>query len=412
MAREVVVARPRRSVGQRFTAVNRRTLFILLGIVILGASIVVASVLYWANVGIVQSTGSGTESVAYALLTDSGLDEPTHTSEVIAFNEVSGDIIARLPVGDGPNLATDPSGETLYLLHTLRYSDTNATDRLAKVDTRTWQETASVQVTSRVQYPLNGPSALALSPDGRRLVVYSTDVKGTYWLETFDATTLERLQDVSLPRGCGGTPVVTTRTEVVVLCGVTKEGNDAEGMIDTPLALHFVDLGASRVVASVSLPDAGFFVAGKPVSVLVSNDQETIYVVFNDLEMLEVDSVSHQVRRSITVESQSQMAYVADLTSNGELLVGLTSDYRSWQNMTLLRLKLPEPGMAPLSPRLIESLSIQQYPGFASGLDEEIYQWNRSSNLLRKRDLRDGTVWDIDLGGHNRTIAGIVRTGR
>lgn len=385
----------------------------VLVVAVLGVAFVTVWGGLWARVAgaVVDSESSSSNApIAYALIVEHGLGERTYTSEVVAFDETSGKVIARLQSGDEPNVLPDPSGEKIYLLQTkwdtLNWPRTG-TEVLSVIDTETWQEIDSTTVTKRVQYTLAGPPVLVRSPDGTRLVVYSTNQLGDYWLEIYDAVTLERLsgeEGIVLPRGCGGTPIVTTRAEVVLLCGTTREGNDSEGIIPATLALHFIEVNSAQVTASVPLPDSGLYVKGKPVGIEVTDDGSTIYVVFNDLLIIEIDAATHRVTREVTTwRSDEPTVFGVEMSNDGHLLVGVASDLTTWENLSLHRFELP-------SLELLDPISVQQHPRFAAGPDGDLYQWERGTTDLRRLDLDDGSVMDISLGGDKTLIADIVRS--
>lgn len=353
---------------------------------------------------------------AYALLVDENVSDSEYTSEIVAFDEATGEVVARLAAGDEPNLVPDPSGDHIYLLETYYTGDGCASGcevttgdvehKLSIIDTQTWETTVSTTVAGRVQYTLAGPPVLVLSPDGKQLAIYSTDQVGEYWIETYDATTLERLlepEEITLPRGCGGTPIAATRTGFALICGGTKQGNDEEGVIDVPLALQFVDLTTRRVTASTRLRDPGLYVKGKPVGLEVSSDRSTIYVVLNDLMITEIDAVSHQVTSEFTAWQTDQPTVFGATLNGDELLIGVRSSYKTWEDMRLLRFALP--ALEPL-----ETLSVQEHPRFAPGPDGDLYLWERGSTTLSRLDLSDGSVTMFELGGDKTLIADIVRT--
>ncbi len=398
----------------------------VLGIAVLLATTfaVAATSSRWSTIGPLGSHGSDTDDhhVAYALLVDDTLAPKTYTSEVVAFDEVTGAIVHRLDAGQDPNVILNASGAKLYLLETIwdaSVTPMRGTERLSLIDTATWGEIASTSkdvnpalIGNRVQYTIGGPPVMTLTPDGTRVLVYSTDMLGNYWFEIYDAATLAHLatSDRAALRGCGATPVVTTHSDVVVLCGSTKEGSDTSGLISMPTSLQFLDPGTGTVVASLALPDTGLLMQGKPVNIMVSDDDARIYVVFNDLRIMEVDATTRQVRRDITdLVTDSVMVYAAELSTDGHLLIGTAADITSWTDVTIVRIPLAELAAAGLALADFPAAPAQAYPRFAAGPDGDLYQWERGTTRLQRFDPVGGAVLDLDFGGDKTLIAGIVR---
>lgn len=146
--------------------------------------------------------------------------------EVVAFDANSGRVkadIVRPYRTASPDELVSPRGDRLFLLEgKLSQDGKGETDQLSVVDTQSWRTLASRVVARRFRYPITGPSAMLLSPDGSHLYLHSYRIfqgnRAAFWLSVLDPSSLRILKGrIALP-SCGAAQFAIVAGQVVVLC--------------------------------------------------------------------------------------------------------------------------------------------------------------------------------------------------
>lgn len=274
------------------------------------------------------------ERVSYAVVS-AGNDDLR--GEVVAFNSRTGAVVKRLPAFYQPDIAVSPGGDRLFLLYSRDTAEETTTKHvLSLIDTRSWNTLASTTLVDRVLHTISGPSTLALSPDGTRLFVHSSNgwrldpvrepnTPLSYWLTVVDTASLRVLPTRIPLLNCGGVRMTLAGSHLVVLCGETG-------------TVHFVDPQALRVVATVDV--------SAPTGLLVAPDQETVYVVAVDLSIVAINARTHNVVRKGVVRRPQPEEFGSIPPKNGmamsgdgrHLIVGIMAEPRNTESMFSLYL--------------------------------------------------------------------------
>lgn len=271
---------------------------------------------------IAAQQSAGRAGVAYAL-TD---NRERQRGEIVAIDDSTGMVLTRLPTRDEPDLLVGPAGDRLFIVDTAWSGDGKTpTHQLRLVETASWQELARTEITDRISYAGGGPSGLVLAPDGSRLFVYSYRVLGDssadYWLTVVDTRSLKiSSAQIALPN-CGGAQFATLQRQIVALC---SHAND----------LRFIDPTATKVMATLPLPPiASMSMAGKPAGLAIAANRQTVYVVTNDLRILEIDATARAITREVTTwrsAPQSVPLEAVGVSRDGQrLIIGVSSQPRS-----------------------------------------------------------------------------------
>ena len=335
-------------------------------------------------------------SLAYVQLSGDVSDSPW---EIAAFDEETGAVVARVPTAHQPMVLPHPSGEQLYLVETRWDHAMQGTVSLSLMDTATWTRHTTVTIE-------HAPLALALSPDRTNLLVRTTNMLGDYWLDVYDARTLERPsgeQRVDLPRGCGAGWLVPTANEVALVCGgVTESGPD--GVAARPLAVLFIDPAEMQITANVLMDGGGILRSGRVAGIATPADGTSLYVVFTNLQMLEIDASTHEIVPNVRTYSTFDqkvitVASVADdallVAVRDALVVGTFAQLRRFALPTLEELPAP---------------SLPDGPRFAPGAHGTLYRWQSESTDFTVRTLADGSERVVSLGATLPNVITVLRS--
>lgn len=336
-------------------------------------------------------------SVAYAHLT---VDPWNGPRELVAFDESSGDVRARLPGGNSMSFVVHPDGTRLYLASTTRHDNGSTQMLLTVYETGRWTVEQQVELAGT-------PSAIALSPDGGGVMLLFYDASGSYWLERRDAASLEPVagpQRAELPQNCGAWKLWTTTMHVLTQCA----GNvgSVGGGTPAPLALHAVDLGSMQVVASLPLNSPDILRYTSLTDVVVSNDRATLYLIFGNLQIVEVDAGTLTLRRNVRDHARDTQRVGRVSAAPGQLLVAVMDTVGSSLLAQLRRFQLPS----------LEELPALSLPdgawSFAAGADGMLYRWSSGSADVRLVDLASRRETPIRLAGPEpQGVVDIVRAG-
>jgi hypothetical protein len=272
--------------------------------------------------------------------------------EVIAFDR-TGRVHKRLETGYQPDMAASPDGTRLFVLDSEEEAG-GLTHKLSLIDTGAWKTLDSTPIRDRMLYPVTGPSALVVSPDGARLYVYSYRVLGPdaadFWLTVVDTRTLRVLPArIPLPR-CGAARFSTVGGQVLALCSEDR-------------TLRFIDPKATRVAASLPID-------GTPAGLAVAEDRREIYIVTNDLRIVEVDASTRTVTRQVgpgPAEAGSVHGLYSVALDGDRLVVGLLSRPRDTESPFALRV-FEAPSL-----RLVRSAPLPHYTSFAAAPGGGLY---------------------------------------
>jgi len=319
----------------------------------LAGALTVVVALMWGAVALPVGSQSATQTPSGAALT--AVSQPTTSlptargraigyalsnREVTAFDEGTGAVLHRFTTQDDPDILVTPAGDQLFLLDTKWSSDGKTpSHRLSLLDTASWRVLGQVTIADRILYPGPGPSGLTLAPDGSRLFIYSYHVLGDdradYWLAAVDAKSLQLLPIHAALDQCGAARFTTLAQQIVALCA---HAND----------LRFVDPVTGSVGATVALPPlAPLSVEGQVAGLTTTPDKRTIYIVTNDLRIVEVDATTRTQVREVTAARQAPQSVPLDVvtvSSDGRsLLVGtLTAPRGQAAGVTLKQFALPD----------------------------------------------------------------------
>jgi DNA-binding beta-propeller fold protein YncE len=304
---------------------------------------------------------AGRAGVIYAL-TD---NREQQRGEIVALEERTGAVLNRLPTRDEPDLLVTPDGNRLFILDTAWSADGKTpTHQLRLVEALSWRELARAEIADRISYAGGGPTGLALSPDKTRLFVYSyrvlEDSRADYWLTVVDARSLQTLPTnrIALPN-CGGARLATLQRQVAVLCSHTND-------------LRFVDPAAATVTATLPLPALKpLSVEGKPSGLAMAVEGQTVYVITNDLRIIEIDASTHTLTREVAssrTTPQSVPLGAVEVSRDGQrLVVGVSSQPRSRATTFVLR-SFALPSLAET-----ETVTLPTAAGVAAAPDGGVY---------------------------------------
>lgn len=291
---------------------------------------------------------------------------------VTVFNTGTGEILKRIETEGRPRVAISPAGDRLFVLEGKHSTELKRrVDLLSVIDTHSWETLASTT------FPhLTG--GLVVAPDGLRLFVYNYELLGDnlgdYWLSAVDPVTLEMLPTRIPLSNCGGAQFLIAKDQLVVRCY-------------RPNTLHFIDLQANSVVATVPLPRGGLGVSplsveGRVAGFVIAKDQESIYVVTNDLRILEVSTSSHTIVRQVTrwrVEPKSVPVRAVEISRRGDrLIVEVLSSPWVEDPAFILRL-FALPTLTPVG-----SVRLPGYAGFAAASDGGLYIMPSGKSVVQK----------------------------
>ncbi len=313
-------------------------------------------------------------SVVYVIT----VDDQDKRGETAVFNERTGEILKRVATEDQPDIAVTADGNRLFTLETKWSDDLKAaTHRLSLVDTNDWRLLARTKIQDRILYPGAGPSGLILAPDGSQLFIYSYKVLGDdyadYWLAAVDPITLKILPThITLPH-CDGAWFSTVQRNLVVLCSGSND-------------LRFIDPNTAKVVATVDVPRSGHVnplsPEGMAVGFVVAEDQQVIYVVTNDLRIVEISPATRTVIREVTTwrrDPRSVPVGSVEISRNGDqLIVGvLSSPWDSNPSYSLRFFGLP-------SLTSVALVQLQGRAGFAAAPVGEVYVMPADGRTVNK----------------------------
>lgn len=255
---------------------------------VLGATVIAVLLIRMAQSEVVAEEKKNAQPI-YVLT----VDPENRSGDIVVVDRDTGAVVKRIRTQDQPDFAVTSVGDRLFVLETARSKDLKTpTHMLSSIDTRSWRVLARATLLHRILYPVTGPSGLILSPTGDKLFVYSYEVLGDgraeYWLTAVDADSLKQLQvKIPLP-GCGGAHFVQAGGDIAALCSGSND-------------VRFIDPETDSVVASVELPAVEReSMDGRPSGIVVGGDKGNLYVVTNDLRILEIDSTSRRLVREIT----------------------------------------------------------------------------------------------------------------
>jgi hypothetical protein len=237
----------------------------------------------------------------------------TKTAALIRLNGETGVVERRLPIPyrtgtDSPDLLLAPNSGNLYMAGKVGGGAGATYEGVQRLDARTLRGIATARVTHRIRYVSPGPTTMALSPSGRRLLVYDEAGAGTGnerdWLSVLNARSLLRVaSNVSLP-ACGAERMGTGYTEILVLC-------------ESSSTIYFVDPEKGAVTGSLRLPGLR-----PPASNLsFASDRATAYVAGADLDIFVVDTRTHRLVNSTT------SGQVTGATNGGPSLASFSDRY-------------------------------------------------------------------------------------
>ncbi|HTB12447.1 MAG TPA: alkaline phosphatase family protein [Bryobacteraceae bacterium] len=177
--------------------------------------------IYWSGIAIHPK-----KNVVYAANRGT-LDAP---SNVVAFDEKTGQIVARIPAEVNPyELAFTPDGDTLFVSNW-------ASRSVTVIDTRTNRVTGTIAVGSN-------PNDMKISPDGRLFVACSND-NTIYVIDGKKRTVIERLSTTLSPQAPeGSTPDALELDAARKLLFVANADNNSIGVINIADPKHSEVLG-------------------------------------------------------------------------------------------------------------------------------------------------------------------------
>jgi len=308
----------------------------------LAAALTVAVTLMWGVLVLPASSPSATQRSTAQQPTASGrvLGYAISGREVTVFDEATGAVLHRIATQDAPDILVTPTGDRLFLLDTKWSSDAKTpSHQLSLIDTASWRVLAQATIADRILYPGPGPSGLSLTPDGSRLFIYSYHVLGDdradYWLAAVDAKSLQVLPGHMALDQCGAARFATLAQQIVALCA---HAND----------LRFVDPATGSVSATLALPPvAPLSVEGQVAGLTTTPDKRTVYIVTNDLRIVEVNATTRTQVREVTTARQAPQSVPLDVitmsTDGRSLLVGMLPAPRSQApGITLKEFALPD----------------------------------------------------------------------
>ncbi len=220
---------------------------------------------------------------------------------MVRFDGASGSVLKRrmLSYATGtasPDMLLSADGRRLYLAKGVDTRSGALRQEVALLDPATLRTKAVANVPDRIRYigPAPGPT-MALSPNGRRLFVYSYDYHSPGneddWLVVIDAKTMRVERTQTHFHNCGAERMATSRRSVLVLCDRT-----AGAASGPPPTLYFVDPVTARITRSLVLPDLN-----APFSNLtMSQDGKLAFVAGADLGLIVVNTQSHQIVHEVT----------------------------------------------------------------------------------------------------------------
>lgn len=218
--------------------------------------------------------------------------------------------LASLPTDYHPDFAADAQASAIYLMSTATANFQLGVTTLRSLDARTLSERWHVRVEDRLLYPLLGPSTLAVSPDGSRLVVAHYKELGPdradYWVTEHDTRSGVAVGRTDLPN-CGGMYLNFTSdgTALVVTCAHSSD-------------VRFVSSTRWSVETTVALPTQsapGYeAVAGTAVR------PGRLIVVLRDLRIATIDTSTH----ALSIDQRWRVGSAVALPNN----VGVSSDGR------------------------------------------------------------------------------------
>lgn len=247
--------------------------------------------------------------------------------QLIAFDARSGQILRRLGVSPSsgfasPDLLVDRATSGLYLLGaTIGSTSSPPMEVLSLVDSATWKVLRRRDLPYRLVYKMSGFAIMALSTDGSRLFVYSSDSfplspspHPQFWLTVVDARTLRPLRtSIALPE-CGPGELAAVPGQIVVLC----HGADLSLRNQAPSDLRFVNVRRLTVTARIRMSE-------QSCGLVVSPNQKYVYV--GGFHVAEIDVSHHRVRRDVDFMRVSGSANLHptvqqfDITSDGKRLI-------------------------------------------------------------------------------------------
>ncbi len=362
----------------------------------LAAALTVAIALMWGVAVLPASSPSATQRPTAQQSTASGrvLGYALGDREVTVFDEATGAVLHRIATQDVPDILVTPTGDRLFLLDTKWSSDAKTpTHQLSLIDTTSWRVLAQATIADRILYPGPGPSGLSLTPDGSRLFIYSYHVLGDdradYWLAAVDAKSLQVLPMHAVLDQCGAARFATLEQQIIALCA---HAND----------LRFVDPATGNVSATVALPPvAPLSVEGQVAGLTTTPDKRTVYIVTNDLRIVEVSATTRTQVREVTTARQAPQSVPLDvitMSADGRsLLVGMLLAPRSQASgITLKEFALP-------NVTLSASIPLPTYANVAGVAGGKVYL--SDGTALHVFDLeRQQTTVTVPLNGRAQRV--------
>ena len=232
----------------------------------------------------------------------------TGDNTVIAYDTTDGDVVARIPVGNGPwGVAVTPNGATAYV--TDEYGDT-----VSVIDTATDTVTATIPVGQR-------PEQIAISPDGSDVYVANYAGSSISVISVSTNTVTATFTSVPTPSGIALSPdgstayvgaydsaaVSTVSTASGSVTGVVSVGTTPAGVAVTLSgdSLYVADQGSDTVSVIDTATDAvtGTIPVGNgPYGLAVSPDGSTVFAAdINSDTVSVIDTGTNAVTADVPV---------------------------------------------------------------------------------------------------------------
>jgi hypothetical protein len=205
------------------------------------------------------------------------------TGRIDIVDLATGQSVATLPTDYHPDFAADNRASAIYLMSTATANFYLGTSTLRALDARTLAERWHITVEDRLQYPILGPSTLAVSPDARRLVIAHYQQLGpdraNYWVTAHDTQQGAAVGRINLP-GCGGMHLNFSSDGAYLLVTCSRSSD-----------VRFVSTKSWSLDATVVLPrqSAPGFEAVASTAILPGR----LLVMLRDLRIALIDTSTH-----------------------------------------------------------------------------------------------------------------------
>jgi len=283
------------------------------------------------------------------------------TAQILVVNPADGSVVRTYPTGMMPDFALSPDGTRLYVASTRVKGESTheQPDELATIDTATGKVLRVVANPDRILYIVTPPSSgMALAPNGRWLYVmkYETITPDNvlYWVETYDTRAGKFLPEKAEVPLCGWGRLIASDKERQVQV-VCTDTKDVRLLKITPRGSA---VGAKARLTRKDVT-AAELAALQPAAAGLVNDAASMLARERAKKLID-ESASHEVTAGLSVAPSESLV----LMKNGQLFK-VNESNAAFTNtaVSLPEGKLIHSAAAPSPGRLLLGLSVPFYKG-------------------------------------------------